>query len=276
MSTYSILGCGWLGLPLAKQLVAHGHQVHGTTTNPAKLALLADAGILPYEVRLNALASAAPVLTDFFEAHAIIITVPPSGSKTTTGNNYIQYLSEFATLAAQRGQQRIVFISTTSVYPNVGRTVTEADAEYIRSPHSGLVMLEAEDVFRLHPQIEATVIRFGGLVGGNRHPGRFMAGKKGVPGGQIPVNLIHRDDCLEVIQLILAKNIWGQTLNACAGQHPDKATFYSKATLNLGLEPPQFSSKPSPFKIIDSGKLVNDYKYTFKYDDPYAMLAADW
>ena len=33
-TTVAILGCGWLGLPLAKHLLAQGHRVLGTTTSP--------------------------------------------------------------------------------------------------------------------------------------------------------------------------------------------------------------------------------------------------
>ena len=32
-----ILGCGWLGLPLAQQLVEDGHIVRGSTTQNSKL-----------------------------------------------------------------------------------------------------------------------------------------------------------------------------------------------------------------------------------------------
>lgn len=32
MPTVSILGCGWLGLPLAEQLLAEGYSVKGSTT----------------------------------------------------------------------------------------------------------------------------------------------------------------------------------------------------------------------------------------------------
>ena len=33
----SILGCGWLGLPLAKSLLAKGYKIKGSTTSESKL-----------------------------------------------------------------------------------------------------------------------------------------------------------------------------------------------------------------------------------------------
>ena len=35
-----VLGCGWLGLPLAKSLIKNNYTVYGTTTNKSKIELL--------------------------------------------------------------------------------------------------------------------------------------------------------------------------------------------------------------------------------------------
>ena len=37
IKSIGVLGCGWLGLPLAKQLVTAGYSVRGTTTTKEKL-----------------------------------------------------------------------------------------------------------------------------------------------------------------------------------------------------------------------------------------------
>ena len=38
--TITILGCGWLGLPLAQTLVKEGYSVKGSTTTEDKLEVL--------------------------------------------------------------------------------------------------------------------------------------------------------------------------------------------------------------------------------------------
>ncbi|GAB3814760.1 hypothetical protein GCM10028895_08160 [Pontibacter rugosus] len=48
----SIMGCGWLGLPLAEQLVKQGYTVKGSTTTAAKQALLEEKNIQPYLLNL--------------------------------------------------------------------------------------------------------------------------------------------------------------------------------------------------------------------------------
>ena len=40
MTKISILGCGWLGLPLAKAIVENGFSVKGSTTSSEKIATL--------------------------------------------------------------------------------------------------------------------------------------------------------------------------------------------------------------------------------------------
>jgi 3-hydroxyisobutyrate dehydrogenase-like beta-hydroxyacid dehydrogenase len=62
----SILGCGWLGLPLAKALVAENYTIKGSTTTPAKLDLLKEEDIEPF---LIALSEAGPEgdMSDFLE-----------------------------------------------------------------------------------------------------------------------------------------------------------------------------------------------------------------
>ena len=44
MTKISILGCGWLGLPLAKALIENGFSVKGSTTSTDKLTALENAG----------------------------------------------------------------------------------------------------------------------------------------------------------------------------------------------------------------------------------------
>ena len=44
----SILGCGWLGLPLGKYLLQKGHLIKGSTTDKDKMETLKASGIQPF------------------------------------------------------------------------------------------------------------------------------------------------------------------------------------------------------------------------------------
>lgn len=258
MKDVSILGCGWLGLELGKVMVNQGYQIKGSVTKKHKVELLKLAGIEPYNFNWSDI----NIPKSFFDSDVMIITIPPSTP------NYKTNLKAFISLIKQHALKKVIYTSASSVYPDNNSEVKEEDAEYITSPHSGLALLELEDLLRNQPDFESTILRFAGLYGPDRIPGKFLSGKKEVPGGNKPVNLIHRADCVAIILSIIEHEIWGETLNACADIHPNRAEFYRKACIHQNLEPPTFSDEIRDFKIVNSDKLKDLLNYTFLHADP--------
>ena len=95
IKTVSILGCGWFGLPFAKELVAKGFRVKGSTTSVDKLDSLRAEGIEPFLINLNE-ASALP--TDFCDADVLFVNVPPR-AKTESAASYPDKLQSIADAA---------------------------------------------------------------------------------------------------------------------------------------------------------------------------------
>jgi hypothetical protein len=87
-----------------------------------------------------------------------------------------------------------------------------------------------------------------------------------------PVNLIHRDDCIEIISEIVRQQTWGETFNACCPRHPMKSEFYRKAAQIAGFPAPVFSEEIGAHKIVDSGKLIDRLKYRFIFPSPMDYL----
>ncbi|MFB6305982.1 MAG: SDR family NAD(P)-dependent oxidoreductase, partial [Flavobacteriales bacterium] len=73
-------------------------------------------------------------------------------------------------------------MSSTSVYPALNRTIRENDAK-APEKESGKALLNAEQLLNQETQWQTTVLRFCGLIGHNRHPGRFLTGKKSLSNG---------------------------------------------------------------------------------------------
>ena len=71
----SVLGCGWYGLELAKELVKNGYPVKGSTTRKEKFVLLKDSGIIPYLVQFDELGGDFDA--EFFNSDVLIICIPP-------------------------------------------------------------------------------------------------------------------------------------------------------------------------------------------------------
>lgn len=261
MKSISILGCGWLGLPLGKHLAEDSLLVKGSTTSKSKLSLIKDAGVIPFHFQLQ------PKLegnTDgFFDSDILLVNLPPR-NKDGIENFHKSQLNSI--IHAADGQiKHIVFISSTAVYPAENEEVKESNASSSCLSRGGVPLLEMEKLFVDNERFTTTVIRFGGLYGPNRHPGRFLTGKKDLAGANNPVNMIHLEDCIGVIHAIIEQNIWGEVLNACAPSHDTRQSFYEKAAHSLNLEPPTFSNKPASFKKVNSDKLLKLTGYKFKH-----------
>ncbi|WKN43770.1 SDR family oxidoreductase [Tunicatimonas pelagia] len=273
IKSISVLGCGWLGFPLAKALVAQGYEVLGSTTNSEKLPSLEQAGVRPYLVALSPEINPS-VEQAFFRSDVLVVNIPPGRRRDDVEHFYPQQIGE---ILKQNPTRRIIFVSSTSIYPNLNREVTEKDFLVGESERqslrvSGRALIAAEQLVQQFSD-QATIVRFCGLMGPNRHPGSFLAGKKLNSSGQAPINFIHRDDCVAILLKIIQGNYWGKTFNACADEHPTKEEFYQQATQKIGEQPPQFSSeKLLPFKSISSEKLKKELAYQFKYSDPRDAL----
>ena len=276
VQTISILGCGWLGLPLGRHLVERGYHVKGSTTTPRKLEAIREAGIEPYHIELT------PTLVgddgeDFFAADLLFLNVPPPRGHDDLRTYHLRQIDAVCDAAMRSSIAWVIFASSTGVYPRVDRVVTEEDAP--RDPveaegamrASGPVLLDAEQRLQTASEFDTTVVRFAGLYGGDRHPGRFLAGRTRVTGGDAPVNLIHRDDCIGIVSAIIAQGGRGDVFNACADRHPTRRELYTAAARQLGVEPPTFEPGGAN-KRVSNEKLKRRIGYVFEHPDPLASL----
>jgi len=87
------------------------------------------------------------------------------------------------------------------------------------------------------------------------------------------VNLIHLDDCVEIISKIIEHNVTGEIFNVVSDAHPLKRELYTKAASLMGVEAPKFSVYNTTFrKIVSNAKLKKRLNYKFKYPDPQKYL----
>ncbi|MFT4738245.1 MAG: nucleoside-diphosphate-sugar epimerase [Paraglaciecola sp.] len=249
----SILGCGWLGMPLAKQLSSEGYSVIGSTTQVEKLKIIKQQGAQC--VLLN-LKNFDAIPSQFFESDIWIITIPPFGEP----NEFYTYNNLLAQKIIDKSPQQIIVTSSISVYPDLGRKVVERDAAYDQLTRTGISLLRYEDqLWSDH----TTVLRLGGLIGPNRHPIKHFTGKTGLPGGKNPINLIHLDDCIKSITSVISNKIVGQRLNLCSPYHPEKSTYYREVARRNHLALPVFDQKMTAHKIVSSDQFIDLLGYSF-------------
>lgn len=266
--TISILGCGWLGLPLGKFLISKGFSVKGSVTDTNKFEILSDAGIAPYRIVLN---ETVAIVVDqtFFDCDVLIISIPPRRT-SHIGRIFPAKIAQLIPFILESGLSNVLFISSTSVYPDKNQLAKEEDT-LVPDKESGRALLLAENLLNNLTDFQTTVLRFGGLIGADRNPARFLQ-KSTVPVPNSPVNLIHQDDCIGIISAIIEQDLWGETLNASSPEHPLKKDFYSRAAQISGLPEPLISENPEAYKIVDSSKLIRLLNYRFKYPSPIDYL----
>lgn len=271
MKKVAIVGLGWLGMPLALSLTARGWQVVGSKTTQDGVEAARMSGIESYALNLEPeLACDADDLDALMQADALVITLPArrSGPGETF---YRQAIQEIVDSALAYRIPRIIFTSSTSVYGDANGTVRETSA---RSPvtASGRVLKELEDWLHNLPGTSVDILRLAGLVGPGRHPGRFFAGKT-APDGQHGVNLVHLDDVISAITLLLQSPKGGHIYNLCAPQHPARSLFYPQMARQLGLATPQFldATDNGKGKIVDGNRICHELGFEYDYADPMTM-----
>jgi nucleoside-diphosphate-sugar epimerase len=269
IGTISVLGYGWLGMPLANRLLNDNYCVNASTTSASKLAEIALSGASPYLIELGERCScSAP---GFFDADVLIVNFPPKRRPDIVHFHTAQIKGMLQMLEG-RGGVKILFVSSTSVYnDNCGNA---SESTPLRpTKESGKALAIAEDMIMQQYGGQATVLRLAGLVGGQRLPGRFLSGKAGLKAGQSPVNLIHRDDCVNIIAEIIKQGAWGEIFNAAMLEHPSRADFYSAAAKAAGMPVPVFCPETeSSFKQVQSSKIRERLGYKFLYDSPFDIV----
>lgn len=264
----SVIGCGWLGMPLASTFIQSGFLVKGSTTHKQKLSLLKTHSIEPHLFKLND-GKTPSLKRKLFNADILILNIPPSGNQVELKHNYVNPMFELFEYIKAENNAKIIFVSSTSVYENQYSLIDESTPRN-SSSNNGKALIEIEEWILDQYQKNTTILRFGGLYGANRHPVHFLSGRVDIANPQHAVNLIHLYDCLKIIHEIIKQDKFGYQFNAVANSHPTKADYYTKVAEKLGIDPPQFQP---PYDPIDKGKIISNQhltktlNYSFEYSN---------
>lgn len=226
----SIIGLGWFGEPLAKALLKDGHQIFGTTRTLEKKAELEKENI-----SVEVLEYPHYVKKDLLESDIIILNIPPFA-------NQLEWFESWQ----WNHDAWIIFISSTSVY-------SKKDSKNIS-------ILKQEESWIQSEFNHWTILRFGGLIGNGRHPGKHLSGKKNLPGRLWPVNLVHLDDCIGVTKTIIQKNLKNEIFNVVASDHPTREKFYTDYCVSNNLPLPEFNQLDhSVTESVSNDKIIKSY-----------------
>ncbi len=260
----SILGCGWLGLPLAKSLIESGYYVKGSTTQKSKLPELKKEGVEAYRIELIPEIQEEEI-QEFLCSSILIINIPP-GAQKHGDNFHLLQMKNLLPAIRKSPLEKILFVSSISVYGSEQGKVNEETNPLPDKP-SGKVLLEVENYLRKQSPFKVTILRLAGLIGEDRHPVKFLAGKQNLSGGDVPINLIGQADCIGIIKEVLRQQVWGEIFNAAADDHTPRGIFYPQMARVFALEPPTFlnESRQRNNKIVGNQKVKKMLNYAFQY-----------
>lgn len=221
----SIVGLGYIGLPLAKILILKDHEVSGTTTSPEKLS--------QDKIKVHLLRSPEIPGPEILDCDVLILNVPPKEDQPEWFGNWNLGLTK-----------KIIFVSSTSAPRN---EILKKEEEWVKN--SGIPWL---------------IVRPGGLLGNGRHPGKTLSGRKGIKGRLSPVNLIHADDVSGFIVTAIEKNITGEIIHLVSDEHHTKEEFYSEFCIRNGIPVPEFDQNDlSKNEIVPNDSMKKYYQLKF-------------
>ncbi|MCF8713309.1 SDR family oxidoreductase [Joostella atrarenae] len=260
----AVLGCGWLGLPLAKSFVKNNYQVNGATTSVDKILHIAQHKINPFLIAVHKHHIEGNISYFLQDVDILFINIPPRIRRNSNAN-YISKIKTLSEKIEESNIKKVIFISSSSVYAN-NNDIVDENTPPKPETESGKQILASEELLKSNPNFKTTVIRFSGLYGDKRHPITTLSGKKDVSNPEAPVNLIHLEDCIGIINAIIDKDVWGITFNASAPKHPSREEYYTSQAEKMGLEPPTFDrSKKTQGKTITSTLINTHLSYNFTY-----------
>ena len=269
MKSVAIVGLGWLGLPLALHLKELGWCVKGSKQSPEDAQKLHQLGIETYPFSLSEEMMSLPDhIRPLFNVDALIITLPPS---SFSSQQYCEYLAFLTNQAKKQGVQHLIFTSSTSVFPNISGQFDES-SQLSAETEMGKTLIQAEQYLFQSGISHCDILRLAGLIGKQRHPVKFLAGKHNLK-GYSPVNLVHLEDCIQAITALLMNPNGLRTYHLCAPIHPTRTEYYTKAAVFYDLSIPQFECSDSdPKRIIMADKICRDLGFAYRYPNPDDML----
>lgn len=258
-----VLGAGFIGKPLAINLKELNYDVAVSIRNPENNTAFTEQGIAVHNFQVGE--SQVPI---FNEIRTLVIAYP-IGSRRMNPGAHLEQEQWIAEHFPENQLKQVILTSSTSVYPD---GIGEVNQNCVARPNDhGKIQLEYEEALREIYGSKMTVLRMAGLLGKNRHPGRFLAGKTDIPNPQSPVNMVHQGDVVRFIVELITREISPDVVNLCHDNHPVRQIYFRSASKALGLEAPTFSTQQ-----ISNPKLVNNALskslFGFEYEFPVDLF----
>lgn len=238
-----ILGCGYIGIELGRQLTDAGYDVVGVRRSESGCQSIADAGFEPYQADLTDADDRAGL-----PAADWLVFAASSGGRNAEAAREI-YVDALQAVIDSYGQRestpdRLVYTSSTGVYGDHDGQWVDESTSLDPTTDKTRVLVEAERIAREHSAtygIDGTVARFSGLYGPDRYRlGRYIHG----PVTEGYLNMVHQADAAGAVAYLLTEDRARDDAVVVTDDEPvDKWTFADWLAAECGLDSPPKRTK---------------------------------
>jgi len=265
--TVSIVAGGYLGQRLADALVYDKYRVKLSYRSKPPKQQVYDQKWFYCELNHGQL----NYDKDLLGTDCLVICIPP-GFKQGLGEFYPTHIQALVEQAHESGVNQVIFTSSVGVYPERG--IFSENYQLVPVSNKQQALFQAEQAVLTSRLKYKQVLRLAGLIGAERHPGRFKVNLNGERMAA-PVNMVMVEDVVNAIkQLIAHPDSPSNLYNLVAPHHPAKSTFYRFAKQQLGTLDDDLKQVKSPVqgKTVDGSKIEAETDFVYSHRDLYKAL----
>ncbi|RQG97998.1 SDR family oxidoreductase [Natrarchaeobius chitinivorans] len=239
----AILGCGYVGLELGRQLVERGHTVTGVRRSADGVRRIEDAGF----DGVRADVTDADDLAAVPNADAIVFAASSGGRGADAAREvYVEGLRTAIESFGERENppERLIYTSSTGVHGDHDGDWVDEETPLEPTTEKTAVLAEAERIALEHPPeygFDGTVARYAGLYGPDRYRlERYLEG----PVTEGYLNMVHRDDAAGAVRYLLAEDLArAEAVQVVDDEPVDKWSFADWLADECGVEQPPKRTK---------------------------------
>lgn len=230
----AILGCGYVGIELGRQLRKRGHEAVGVRRSQEGIEAIEEAGFEGVRADITDPADLDAVP----DADAIVFAASSGGRGAEAARGiYVDGLGTVIERFSARDDppDRLLYASSTGVYGDHGGGWVDEETEIDPTTEKTRVFAEAEAV-ALDAPMSGTVVRFAGLYGPRRYRlERYLEG----PVTEGYLNMVHRDDAAGAIRFLLEEGHAREEVVLAVDDEPvEKWVFADWLAEQCGVEEP--------------------------------------
>ncbi len=277
----AILGCGYVGLELGRQLAAACHDPVGVRRSEAGLAAIRDVGF----DALQADVTDADSLSAVPDVDAAVFAASSGGRGADAAREvYVEGLRTAIEHFGGREEPpcRFVYTSSTGVYGDHDGDWVDEETPLDPTTEKTKVLVEAERLARERAPdfgMDATVVRFAGLYGPDRY--RLLRYLDG-PVTEGYLNMVHREDAAGIVRFALTDDVAAdaEVLLAVDDEPVSKWQFADWLADEAGVDHPEKQtveerlnagdlSEPAERRLRTSKRCSNDRLHELGYEFAY-------